>query len=195
MCKRRALILAIALLEICLVVPLIADQKPAVFMFGGNQLYVGMSKHDAVAALSVCCKLIPPAQSEIEKIPVPDGQILSHFIQPKNDSEFRILGSIAFRDGKVLRMTRPLDNDLDTYSDDVVAFVRALKRSLPSEASESQVTVHVSIRRERVSNAESETVFFTFSNGRGIELHIGTLDTPQKEVNKRDFVTMNETLD
>ena len=178
-----------------LTLPIIADQKPPVFMFGGNRLYIGMSKHDAVAALSACCKLTPPAQSEIEKLPVPDGQILSHIISPKDGSEFRILGTIAFRDGKVLRMTRPLDNDLDTYSDDVVAFMRALKRSIPSEASESEVVMHVSIRRERVTNAESETIFFSFPNGRGIELHIGTLDKPPKEVNKRDFVTMNETLD
>src|SRR5882762_3945712 len=190
---KRNILLGLALLD--LVLPIIADQKPPAFVFGGNRLYIGMSKHDAVAALSVCCKLTPPAQSEIEKLPVPDGQILSHFISSKDGSEFRILGTIAFRDGKVLRMTRPLDNDLDTYSHDVVAFVRALKRSIPSEASESEVVMRVFIRGEHVTNAESETIFFSFPNGRGIELHVGTLDKPPKEVNKRDFVSMNETLD
>lgn len=187
-------ILVVVPFAIFLVLPITADQEPPVFVFGGHRLYVGMSKHDALAALSNCCKLSPPAESDIEKEPVPEGVVLGHFIQTKSGPPYRMLGSISFFNGKVLRVTRPLADEVDTSNDDLVAFVRALKRSLPSEATDSEIVVHVSVRHERVANAESDAVFLSFSNGRGIELHIGTLDQPERGTNKRDFVTMDETL-
>ncbi len=182
-------------LELCLVLPIIADQRPLVFYFGGNRFYIGMSQHEAATALSGCCKLSPPLESEVEKRPAPEGIVLGHFILAKNDDPFHMLGSISFRNGKVIRMTKPLDDDIDTYNEDLVSFARALKRSLPSEATDSEITLHVSVRHERVSNAESDVVSLLCPNGRTIQLHIGTLDKPGKDTNKRDFVTMEETLE
>src|SRR6267154_1580333 len=171
-----------------LVLPIIADEKPPAFYFGGNRLYIGMSKQDAVAALSKCCTLSPPADSDVEKQPAPGGAILGHFIATRDGPPYRMLGSIAFRNGGVLRMTRSLADDIDTSNDDVVGFARALKRTLPSEANDSEIVIHVSVRHERMSKAESDVMYFSFPNGRGIELHIGTLDKPAKETSKRDFV-------
>jgi hypothetical protein len=154
-----------------------------------------MSKRDAVAALSNCCTLSPPSDSDVEKQPAPEGVILGHFIASKDGSPYHMLGSISFRNGRVQRMTRPLADEIDTSNDDAVGFARALKRSLPSEASDSEIVIHVSVRHERMNNAESDVVYFSFPNSRGIELHIGTLDKPAKDTNKRDFVTMDETLE
>jgi len=182
-------------LGFCLVLPTIADQKPPVFFFGGNRFYIGMSQPEALAALTNCCKLSPTIESGVEKRPAPEGMILGHLIVANGDDPFHILGSISFRNGKVVRMTKPLDNDIDTYNDELVAFARALKRSLPSEAIDSEVTIRLSVQHERVSNAESDTVSLLWPNGRSIQLHIGTLDKPQKEINKRDFVTMEEILE
>lgn len=190
---KRNIFLGLTLLG--LVLPIIADQKPPVFVFGGNRLYIGMSKHDAVAALSNCCTLSPPADSDVEKQPAPEGVILGHFIASKDGPPYRMLGSISFRNGKVLRMTRPLADDIDSSNDEVVGFARALRRSLPSEANDSEVIIRVSVRHEHATNAESDVMFFSFPNGRGIEFHIGTLDKPAKDTNKRDFVTMDETLE
>jgi hypothetical protein len=187
--KRLVGLLGFVLFGTCLAFSQAADQNP-VFFFGGKQLYVGMSKREAVATLSGCCKLSPPAESDVEKRAVREDVILGHIILPNEESPQRILGNIFFSGGKVLRITRPLAEDVDTYSEDLVGFVRAIKRSLP----EGETRVVVSVRHERISNAESDVVSLSFPNGRGIELHIGTLDKPITEINKRDFVTLDETL-
>jgi hypothetical protein len=184
------------LLEICLVLPLVADQKPPIFVFGGKQFYVGMPRREAVRSLSACCKLSPPAEGEVEKetVPIPEGMMLGHMILPKEEPTERILGAIYFSGSKVVRITRPMAENVDTYNDDVVGFARAIKRTLATETSDSGTSVLVlSMRHERIGNAESDVVFFVFPNGHGIELHLGTLDKPIVE-NKRDFVTLDETL-
>jgi hypothetical protein len=189
--KGSTILLGFVLFTSWLVLSLAADQKRPVFSFGGKQLYVGMSKHDAVAALSDCCKLSPPSESHIEKQPAPEGVILGHMILPKEESSPRILGVVYFSGEKVLRVTRPLAEDVDTWNEDVVGFARAFKRSLP----DTETTAVVSVRHERVSNAESDVVSFLFPNGRGVEVHIGTLDKPDSHTNKRDFATLDETLE
>jgi len=192
---KRTILLGLTLLG--LVLPMIADQRPPVFVFGGKQFYVGMPRHEAVISLSACCKLSPPAEGEVEKesVPVPEGMMLGHMILPKGEPPQRILGAIYFSGGKVVRITRPMAEDVDSYNDDLVGFARAIKRTLVTETSGSGTsTVVVSVRHERINNAESDAVFFTFPNGHGIEIHIGTLDKPAKDNNKRDFVTMDETL-
>ena len=52
----------------------------------------------------------------------------------------------------------------------------------------------VSVKHERVSNAEWDVLRLVFANGRRLEFHIGTLDTPN-ESGRRDFVTLDETLE
>lgn len=193
---KRNIFLGIVLLV--LVLPIIADQKPPVFVFGGKQFYVGMPRHEAVTFLSACCKLSPPAEGAVEKesVPVPEGMMLGHMILPKEEPAQRILGAIYFSGGKVARITRPMAEDVDTYDDDLVGFARAIKRTLVAETSASGTSILVvSVQHERIGNAESDVVFFVFPNGHGIELHIGTLDKPNIVTNKRDFATLDETLD
>jgi|SRR5579859_618772 len=190
--KKAVGVLGFLLFLTCLALPLTAGQDPAVFIFGGKQLYVGMSKHDAATALSGCCKLSPPAESEVEKQPATSHG--GHFILSTEDSS-QIIGGIFFSNGKVVRITRPIAADIDSWNEDVVGFARALKRSLPIEASNSETPMYVSVRHERISNAESDIVSLSFPNGRGIELHIGTIDKPNTETNKRDFVTVDEILE
>lgn len=192
---KRNIFLGIVLL--ILVLPIVADQKPPVFIFGGKQFYVGMPRHEAIIFLSACCKLSPPAEGEVEKesVPAPEGMMLGHMILPKEESPQRILGAIYFSGGKVVRITRPMAEDVDTSNDDVVAFARAIKRTLVAETSTSGTSILVvSVQHERIGNAESDVVFFQFPNGHGIELHIGTLDKPNLVTNKRDFATLDETL-
>ena len=117
-----------------------------------------------------------------------------HFILSKDESPQRILGGIYFSGGIVLRVTRPIAEEVDTSNDDVVGFARAIKRSLAAEGT-TETTAIVAIRHERMSNAESDVVLLTLSDGRGIEIHIGTLDKPNAYTDKRDFVTLDETLE
>ena len=37
-------------------------------------------------------------------------------------------------------------------------------------------------------------IYIKLQDGRGIEIHVGRLDKPFPENNKRDFVTLTETL-
>jgi hypothetical protein len=84
--------------------------------------------------------------------------------------------------------------EVDGYNDDVVGFARAIKRSLAAEG-DAEMTAIVSIRHERISNAESDVVLLTLRDGPGIEIHIGTLDKPNALTDKRDFVTIDEILE
>ncbi len=191
---------AIALLAFCVTLSLAADQKPPVFYFGGKRLFVGMPKSEAVASLSACCKLSPPADSENEKLSADTGQMVGHFILSRGEAPQRILGGIFFAGGKVARINRPLaEEDFNPQSDDVVAFARALDRALSPTTGDSHAIVFVSVRHERVSNAESEVLSLSFPNGRGVELQIATLDRPPSnappEFSKRDGVSLNEILE
>jgi hypothetical protein len=193
---RTAGLLGFLLFECCLVFSWAADHKPPVFVFGGRQVYVGMSQREAVVALSYCCVLSPPVDAE--KGPPsryqPGGMAGGHFILSQKESPQDIFGAIFFSGGKVVRVTRPLAKEVDTSNEDVVGFARAIKRSLPADSDTETTTVVVSVRHEHGSNAESEVVSFSFPGGRGIELRIGTLDKPDN-MGKRDFVTLDEILE
>jgi hypothetical protein len=173
-----------------LVVPLAADQRPS-FVFGGKQFYIGMSMSEAVRLLNDCCRLLPPIEANIEKNPLTATQ--GHFILKKG-TEAAMLGGVFFADQKVTRLTKPMADDVDSYNEDLVAFARALKRVLHNDAGDVERTAKISVQHEKVSNAESDIISITFSDGRGIELHIGTLDKPFQSMNRRDFVTADETL-
>ncbi|MCU1268911.1 MAG: hypothetical protein JWN74_205 [Acidobacteriaceae bacterium] len=190
MSKREVCVFAVVLFQSCLLYSQSNDRNPPVFYFGGEQFYVGMSKRDAAMALSSCCRLSPPAESEVEKRPSPAGKMVGHFVLPKEESTQAILGVIYFSEGKVVRISRALADNVDTFNEDLVAFMRAVKRSLP----EGETSAAISVKHERVSNAESDVVTFVFANGQGLEFHIGTLDTPN-DSNRRDFVTLDETLE
>lgn len=177
------------------VLPSAANQEPPVFVFGGKQFYVGMSEREALASFSVCCELSPPAQTGVEKRPAPEGLMLGHRILAREGSPQSILGVVYFSGGTIVRMTRSLDDRVDTWNDDVVAFARAINRALSPTMGDRDTTVRVSIRHERMSNAESDVLSLSFANGRGIQIHIGTLDRPDAHSNKRDFATLDETLE
>jgi hypothetical protein len=177
----------------CLLLSGAVDEKPPAFFFGGQPVHVGMSQQEAVVSISHCCKLSPPVEP-VEKRPAPGGVLAGHFILAKEESPQRILGTIYFSGGKVLRVTRPLAEEVDGYNDDVVGFARAIKRCLAAEG-DSETTALVAIRHERISNAESDVVLLTLMDSRGIEIHIGTLDKPNEFTAKRDFVTLDETLE
>jgi hypothetical protein len=171
-----------------------ADRKAPVFEFGGKQLYVGMTEHEALEYLSDCCKLSPPIGSAEDKQPTRHGTVPGHFIFSKEGSPQRLLGTIYFSGGKLVSMTRPLDEGFDTWNDDVVALARAINRALSPISGDDETIVYVSVRHERANNAESDVLSLSFPNGRGIQFHIGTLDKPSVENGKRDFATLDETL-
>jgi hypothetical protein len=189
--------LRFALIGSFLVLPSVADQKPATFAFGGKQLYVGMSEHDAVAALAVCCRLSPPAEADVEKKPTTEGIMPGHFILTKEDPPqgSGILGTVHFVGGKIMSITRPLDDEIDTQNDHVVAFARAFNRALSPTMGDGETTVRVSVLHERLSNGQSDALSLTFPNGRGIRIRIGTLDKADTTNTKRDFATLDETLE
>jgi hypothetical protein len=182
------------LLGLCIALSVTADQAP-VFYFAGQRLFLGMSKTEAATALSECCRLSPPADSQDKQLATDSGRMVGHFILSKQSGE--IIGSVFFVAGKVARLTRPLDMEFNTGNDDVVAFARALDRSLISLNSDApNAVVMISTQHERASNAESETLSFRFLNGsRSVELQIVTLDTPDKETGKRDSISLDEVLE
>jgi hypothetical protein len=100
------------LLGFCVALCSAADERRPVFYFGGNRLFVGMPKSETVAALSTCCELSPPAASEVEKQLAPVGTLVGHMILTKEESPKNILGAIYFSGGKVLRLTRPLAEEV-----------------------------------------------------------------------------------
>jgi len=190
---RTSGLLGFVLLQCCLVSSQAVSPRTPAFFFGGRQVYVGMAQQEAVALLSHCCVLLPPVESEVEKRPAPNGKVLGHMILPKEEPSQGILGAIFFSGGRVVRVTRPLAKEVDTWNEDVVGFARAIKRSLSSDT--DTATVVVSVRHEHLSNAESDVVSFSFPDGRGIQLQVGTLDKPDANTGKRDFVTLDEALE
>jgi hypothetical protein len=189
----RSIAVCFALL-ITAVFGIAADRKAPVFMFGGKQLYVGMSEREALEYLSDCCKLSPPMESSKEEQPDRDGMVPGHFIFSKEGSPQRLLGTIHFSGGKLFSLTRPLDDGFDTWNDDAVALARTINRALSPTSGDDETVVYVSVRHERAVNAESDVLSLSFPNGRGIQLHIGTLDKSSIQNGKRDFATLDETL-
>jgi hypothetical protein len=182
---------AVTILVLCLTVPLAADQKPPAFYFGGKPIFIGMAQADAVAILTSCCKFTPP-NSEDENPPGANHAV-GHFIMSKDKGP--ILGSIFFSGGRVFRINRPLDEDVNSESDDAVALASAIDRSLTQDLSDSPATVIVSARHVPMKGADSEVLTLTFPNGRGIELQIFTLDSPPKATGKRDAISLDEILE
>jgi hypothetical protein len=190
MCKQFLL----ACLVVSFALSLSADQTPA-FYFGGKRLFVGMPKADALVELSDCCRLSPPPDSNERQTAPYKDKMLGHFIFSKDGSPSRMLGTIFFADGKVVRITRPLDADkFDPQSDDVVALARSLDRSLESATGDSQ-TVTVTVRHDRASNGAADILTFAFPNGRAVVLQTMTLDTPSTDTGKRDSVSLDESLE
>jgi len=135
-----------------------------------------------------CCTLSPP----VDAVGSGEG---GHFIRTKDGPPYRILGTISFRAGTVSRISQPLDLDFDGYNDEAVRLARALYRALAPITGDSSSTVLLSVQHMRMSNAERDTLSLSFPNGRGIELQVITLDSPDKETNKRDAVTLDEILE
>jgi hypothetical protein len=183
---------AMFLLFVVFSLPLRGDQRPS-FVFGGKQFYVGMSMSEAVQLLSACCKLAPPIEANTEKNPLTARG--GHFILKENGTETSILGGIFFAGLKVARLTKPMADNVDFSNEDLVAFTRALKRVLQNDAGDFERTARTSVQHEKANNAESDVISITFPDGRGIELHVGTLDKPNELTNKRDFVTADEILE
>jgi hypothetical protein len=65
-----------------------------------------MPKQEAVTLLAECCKLSPPADSDVEKQNATAGHLLGHMILPKTEPPDRILGTIFFESGKVAQINR-----------------------------------------------------------------------------------------
>ena len=186
-------LLALLLFGCCLLAPTACSQSLPVFVFGNNQFSVGMPEHEAVASLAPCCKLSPPVQVDDGSQMGPAGITSGHFIFSKDGS--RLLGTMYFSSGKVVRITRPIDENIDGYDTNVVAFARAMSDALSPTTGDAEITVHISVRHERLSNGGSDVLSFSLPNGLGIQIEIGTLDKPIPDTNKRDFVTLDETLE
>jgi hypothetical protein len=188
MTRRKSTVAAFVLL-VLLVLPLAADQKPS-FVFGGKQIFIGMSMSEAVRLLSDCCRLSPPMESKIEEKSTHGG----HFIAKKDQPEV-LIGTIYFDNHEVARLTKPIADDVDFSSDGLVAFTRAIKRVLQNDAGDFGRRATITVVKDKPINAEADKILIKFDDGRGIEIHVGTLDKPSELTNKRDFVTADETLE
>jgi hypothetical protein len=178
-------------LFVLLVLPLVADQKPPAFFFGGGALYVGMSKAEAAKVLLACCKISPPLNEESDKTPMPPGMMPGYMISPKEGPQYEVLGIVYFLGGRIVRITRPLASGVD----DLVTFVRAMQSVLGTGENTYGRTAVVSVRHDRRSNGSSEVVQIIFQDGRGIDLTLTTLDKPDPDTNARDFPMLDATLD
>src|SRR6266699_1423115 len=143
--------LALVLLTSCCFSQSGPDRNRPAFYFGETQFYVGMLRHDAVAALSSCCRLSPAIDSGIERRP---NATDSHFVLQKEGSKWKMLGAVWFSGGRVVRISQELAPDVDTSNEDLVAFIRAFKRAVP-EGSKSAV---VSVRHETGSDADFDVL-------------------------------------
>jgi hypothetical protein len=184
----------LVLLALCVALPLGADQDSPALFFGGHRLFIGMAQTEAMTLLSQCCKLSPPPSADAERLAAEKNQRLSRFIFSNEDSPQRILGTISFSGGKVVRLSHPLDEQLNPAGSDAIALARALDRSLTQSSSDSPVVVFVSTRHERAMNGESEYLSFAFPSGRTVELQIVTLDTLSPVIGGRDSYSLDEIL-
>jgi hypothetical protein len=100
-----------------------------------------------------------------------------------------------FDNHEVARMTKPIANDVDFSSDDLVAFTRAVKRVLQNDAGDAGRRATITVVKNKANNAEADKVLIKFDDGRGIEINVGTLDKPNQLTNRRDFVTADDTLE
>ena len=182
---------AVFVLFVLLVVPLAADQRLS-FVFGGKQIFIGMSMAEAVQVLSECCRLSPPIENKIEENPVMAGG--GHFIVGKGEPQ-AMLGAIYFANSRVVRLTKPIADDVDFSNEDLVSFTRALKRVLEQDAGSIGQRATILVIRSKATNAEADKILIKFEDGRGVEINVGTLDKPNPLTNKRDFVTADETLE
>jgi hypothetical protein len=126
--KRDSIVVILTMLQSCLLFSQAADHKPSGFYFNGKEFHLGMSEQDAMTELAECCRLSPPPRKdEVDATPL--GRSRGYFILPKDEQNLSILGGIWFKGQKVASVSRELAQDVDTSSDDLVAFMRALKRS------------------------------------------------------------------
>jgi hypothetical protein len=172
-------LIAFALVGLSIALPLGAGQDSPTIYFGSHRLFIGMAQTDAMAQLSTCCKVSSPASADMERSAAEKGEVLSRFILSNDGPEKHIIGTISFSDGKVSRVSRGLDEQLNPVSADAIALGRALDRNLIQNPNGGPAIVFVSTRHERAMNGESEFLTFAFPNGRIVELRIITLDTPQ----------------
>lgn len=179
--------LTMSFLALCFALSLAADTNPPALYIGGQRLFVGMLKSEAVAALSSCCNFSPPADSANA-----NAATGGHFIVSKEEPT-SILGTVWFDGGRVSQISRPIDENIDPQSADVVAFARALDRTLSRDTDGAPARAIISVRHERMENGDGEFVTLSFANGRGLEIQIATLDNAGA-TGKRDFVSLNETL-
>lgn len=185
-CKRFSIISLLLVASIPLFSQNTNDPIQQAFYFGGQRIYVGLSQIKATMALSSCCELSP---KEIKPIPIPGKGAPGQFILSKDHNE--ILGSIWFSEGKVSRVSRDLAVNVDSYSQDLVSFMKILKRSLPEGTNEAVVT----IKHKSMSNGDSDEITIVFPDGHGIELEIVTLDTPfPGNGDRREAVNLTEFL-
>lgn len=204
--RLKAVALCVALcasLILLLTTAIIAQDRQPVFSFGAARLFAGMPKADAVASLSACCKLSPPAEEERGLLAADSlGRMSGHFIVSK-DGEARLLGEVFFVGGKVEMVTRPLgDEDYPSWSEDAVGFARAFYRALApiSGVSESK-TVYLSVEHERAKNADTEILSLAFPDGRGVRFNLIHLDKPLPNTpvelggDKTEQVTLEEFLE
>jgi hypothetical protein len=172
----------------------VAQNRPAFFYFGGKKIFVGMGQSGALAVLATCCKLSPPKLTESQK-EMGAGQ----FIVPNEESPGRILGSIHFENGKVARVTRPLGDDAYiAWNSDVLGFARTLERALSPTSGDAENTVRISVHHERASNGDTESLSFSFPNGRGVRLSLIRLDRPLEgapEGWSKEQATLDEFLE
>jgi hypothetical protein len=179
--NRNSGVLLLAMLQSCLLFSQTADHKQPGFYFNGKEFHLGMSEREAMAELSECCKLSPPPKS--------DADNAGYFVIAKGEGSQPIIGGIWFKGQTVVSISREIANDVDTSNDELVAFMRAFKRSLPEE----MTTAVIAVRHEQAMNAESDILTLEFPDGRRIQIHIVTLDKAVAG-SKRDFVTFEEIL-
>jgi hypothetical protein len=117
-------------------------------------------------------------------------------ILPKEENAPGMRGTVFFSAGRVVKISRPgVTDDVNEWSDDLVALARAISRELATEAGDAEKPAFVSVQHERMGNAEEDVVSIRFADGSGIELTVGTTDKPNAFNGKRDFANLEETLE
>jgi len=72
--------------------------------------------------------------------------MIGHLIVSKEEPGPRILGSIYFRNGKVLSVDRPIGEDAYIpWNEDALGFARTLYRAIAPTSGESQTTAVVTV--------------------------------------------------
>lgn len=154
-----SMVILICFLIIWGVTPTVRGQnRGETIILEGQTFEVGMSKQDALARLSICCKI--------------SGRDDSYFVTSK-ESPYNIMGGIWFADDKVSMVKKESGQFMNG---EAINFGQTLFRLLSEISHSKEQAIVLQTSTKEGSNATFRNISLQFSNGRSVVVLISKVD-------------------